>query len=111
MEVKERNAIIASISLIVGFYLAIYPLRMSLIMIFSLDPTYFFLHSFGYLTFDLLPLVIVLFLYAYFLIKPIKKLSSKDSLALGTLNFGVFLILFPGIFAAPESPPIIPLIP
>jgi len=97
MEIQERNSIIISISFIVGLFLVIYPLRILLIMIFSINPIYSFLHSFGYLTLDLLTLVINLFLYTYFLKKPIKNLRRKKVLAIGTIIIGAILILFPGI--------------
>lgn len=98
MEVKERNTIIILISFIIGAFLLVYPVPVLIMVVFSYNPLYYFIfYPLGYLCLDLLILAITLFVYAYFLLRPMNTLRSKKILSLGAMTCGSILVIFPVI--------------
>ena len=96
MEIRERNIIIIIISIVTGIFLLIFPVRLLLVIVFSVNPIYYFtFYPLGYICLDLLLLAITLLLYAYFLIRPIKALRRKKILVLNAMIFGSTLIILP----------------
>ena len=97
MEINERNTIIALTSIIIGVVLSIYVIPFLINLVLSENPLVYFRTSIGYIHIDLIILAMTLFLYAYFLIKPVKTIRGKKNLGLGAIILGGILILFPAI--------------
>jgi hypothetical protein len=100
MEVRERNVIIGVISFIIGLIL-IMTLVPALIS-FSYFPYNIFLNPLSYIIFDLFALAVTMFLYAFFMIRPVRTSRGRENLAVAAMSFGVILIMLPLISAGFE---------
>lgn len=95
MKIKERNTTITIISFVTGVFLLSFILPKILEMILVPNySSYVFSRLYGYLYIDFSILAIPLFLYAYFLLKPINTLRGKKILSFGAIIFGGILISF-----------------
>ena len=95
MDIKERNIIIGVVTFFIGFItiISIVPLLISFISYNSHRNIFINYQSYFYL--DLAVLAITLFLFSYFIIKPIETLKGKKILTLVTMIFGGVLVVFP----------------
>ena len=93
MKIKERDAIIGIMSFLVGVFLL-----SNIVLELIVNSQYFlsqaFIRLYGYYNIDLFILAMILFFYAFFLLKPMKTLRGKKILTLGEMISGGILIFF-----------------
>lgn len=95
MDIKERNITIGVVTFFIGLIIiiSVVPLLISYISYHSHRNIFIFSQSYSY--FDLIILAITLFLFSYFIIRPIKTLKGKKILTIVTMTFGGVLVVFP----------------
>ena len=94
MDIRERNRLIAVTSFFIGLIILMYTIPY-LIMYSRYNLSYVFLNSYFYLFLDLLFLAIALFFFSYFMLRPVKTLKVRKTLAKGAMSFGGVLLVFP----------------
>jgi len=90
MDKKERNRIMGVVTFFIGLFLMIFVLPMLITFSFI---SYFILGVQEFLTFDIIVLAIALFLYTFFMIRPIKTFKEKNNLAILAMIFGGALVV------------------
>jgi len=93
MESREKNLIIGAITAVMGVILILYSMNIIIYMLYN--PIFVFMTPSGYLYLTLFIIAIASFIYAYYMIKPVKTLKGKRGLAKIALVTGIVLILFP----------------
>ena len=95
IKLREREIILAIFSFVTGVFLIACFTPMILYIFLSVSLTsYVFSRLYGFLIIDFFLLTIPMFLYAYFLLRPMKNLRSKKILAIGRIIFGGILFFF-----------------
>jgi len=94
MDIRERNRLIAVTSFFIGVIMIIY-LIPQFILFSRYNLSQVFLNPYFYIFLHLLFLTITLFFYSYFMLRPVKTLKARKTLAIGVTCIGGVLLAFP----------------
>ena len=94
MDIRERNRLIAVTSFFIGLIILMYIIPY--LIVYS-RYYLFFLNPYFYMFLDLFCLAFTLFVYSYFMLRPVKTLKGRKYLTIGVMSFGGVLIVFPMI--------------
>ena len=95
MDIKESNRIIGVVTFLIGLIIIISAIPILIGFISYNSHRNIFINFQSYIYFDLVVLAITLFLFSYFIIKPITTFKGKKILTLITMIFGGVLVVFP----------------
>jgi len=98
MDIIKANIIKGVVSFLIGLIIIINVINVRewSVLLYLTPPTLrFFITPPGLVFLDLFFLAIILFLYAYFMIRPIKTLKGKKNLTIIAMIFGGVFVVFP----------------